>query len=690
MLVSKRLLSAGSFKHNRMSKEDCLPVQSALSHLTPLRGKDYRTLINLTPARIAAIDFTPPLQISASESEFIEALWAAPSVCTEASLALAKAKKLHDARQVIGLTLSEVFPRIPLHDTVFRAWFKSRFELACHEVAYPEMDHGVFVEFSLYGEITDNFLQRLWIVGTDVSEQRLAWKRLIETEQHYRTLVERPGIILKRIGPDGSLHYVSPDIVELTGYSPGELHKNPALFGQLLHPDDRSKHQRTMAACRDQQQLPLEIEYRLRHHDGSYHWCYERITTRIALDGSIDFHESIILDIQEKKQLELELAHAQRMETVGALASGIAHDFNNYLAAIIGQLNLTLSETESDNPAYQRLAAAEQAALRCADMASQLLSFGKKSQPEKKVLHSDSLLEETLQLIKHVIPASIEATLELDGTLCPIEGNSTQLQQVLMNLAVNSRDAMPEGGFFTISARTGMSRLPQNSEASRCLMITVKDSGPGIPARHQPHIFDPFFTTRKEDEGTGLGLSTAYNIIKSHGGIIQLDTRTKGGCCFTIMLPASEQEAMEQSQPAISANTGDSLRGDETILVADDDPMVLSMVKSALTGHGYDVITASDGKMALEHFYHYRNMLDLALIDHTMPGYSGRQVMMMIARESPNFPVIITSGYRESDLDFSGNEAPAGFLSKPYAVDDLLQTVRSLLDESLLPRLANG
>src|SRR5690606_19210628 len=158
----------------------------------------------------------------------------------------------------------------------------------------------------------------------------------------------------------------------------------------------------------------------------------------------------------------------------------------------------------------------------------------------------------------------------------------TQLQQVLMNLAVNSRTAMPEGGSFLVSARTGMSRLPRNGEASRCLMITVRDSGPGIPSNNQPHIFDPFFTTRKEDEGTGLGLSTAYNIIKSHGGVIKLDTGDKSGCCFTIMLPASEQEApVHLTEPAIS-KTGE---GDETILVADDDPMVLSMVKSALSAH---------------------------------------------------------------------------------------------------------
>lgn len=376
--------------------------------------------------------------------------------------------------------------------------------------------------------------------------------------------------------------------------------------------------------------------------------------------------------------------HAQRMETLGLLAAGIAHDFNNHLAAIVGQITLTLNDLQPDHPAYKRLAMVERTALRCGEISKQLLRLGRETTINPDTLNLSVFMEDFVQLIRHVLPTTIEISLHIGLGVQGVNADSTQLQQILLNLAINARDAMPNGGRIKIGCRrVTLDKLEVKEyhtgvKPGDYVEIYVEDNGHGIHQKLLDRIFEPFVTTKSTGrKGCGLGLSMVYSILQQHSGGIRVSSIPHECTSFNFVLPARQIDL----QPTEPVDDQGPVIGNETVLVADDDEMVLSMVESALSMHGYSVITATNGLEALEAYRSNKNQIHLVLVDQTMPKLTGREVIYEISRMNPELPVILTSGYSKNNVVMISQGRQPHFIGKPYHVSELLLLLRTLLDE---------
>ncbi|RMG39347.1 MAG: PAS domain-containing sensor histidine kinase [Candidatus Dadabacteria bacterium] len=645
--------------------------------------EDYKSLLDLTISRVACFGFEPQINLNQPAEKLVDLLWQQKSFCLIANESFARAYGFNDSSDIFGKPFYEVVPPSLEYVEMAKAWADNGYFIADYHLEKQNSDgESITILTSLYSVREGNNLKRLWLVNRDISEHIHAIDLLQKAEEHYRTLVERPGLVLVRSNPDGGYQYISPHVADIVGYPPNVFHEDPEFFQRLIHPDDITKHDAIIRARRAKSHKTVEAEYRVKHRDGTYHWIYERQTPKISDSGEIEYYDSIAFDIQEKKHLELELMRAQRMETIGTLAAGIAHDFNNHLTAVLGQIRMVIEELGSEHPSFEKLAAAENAALCCAEMTHQLTSLEKNRDVQLKVRNLNQLIQQTLSLLRHVLPTTITITSEGLAQDCPVNCNAAQIQQVLMNLAVNSRDAMKDRGEIKISLAPYTIKADQKSKdfssapAGQYYQVTVRDSGPGIPPSHIPHLFEPFFTTKRDGSSSGLGLSVVYSIIKAHGGYITVLNGT--GAAISFILPAAKDSDQQTDENGNTGNTS----GTEMVLVADDDEMVLSMVTTALGLKGYRVLKASDGEQALRLFRKHRKNVRLALIDQTMPGFTGREIIAAINEFRPDLPVILTSGYHKDEFegDLARGETVT-FLPKPYMLPDLLALIRKLIDK---------
>jgi PAS domain S-box-containing protein len=651
--------------------------------------EDYKDLVRLSASLISCFEFKTKLSVNLSPEKILNELWTADISCIEANPAFASSRGFESCADLIGLPFNQLFPKDALNLQVLSAWVNGNFNLANYEPdGFITSSEDKVHRFSLYTGFEGSLIRKLWFIAVDITAQRNAVKELERAEAYYKNLVERPGLALIRSRPDGSYIYLSPHVEDIHGYKPEEFDNNPGLFRRLIHPEDVQKHEAIYTARRTRSTRPVEVEYRIRRKDGNYHWFFERQTARVSESGEVEYYDSVAFDIQDRKELEASLVHAQRMEVVGAFAGGIAHDFNNHLTAILGQITLVLNELDPANSCYSKIAEAERAALACAEMTAHLLSFGRKNEPgELKPLSAQKLVNETSSLLKHLLPATIDLRLSIPERMLVLQGSFSQLQQVIMNLAINARDAMPRGGKLEINLEkvsisnhsAGRSVVDSYPDAplGEYVEISVKDSGEGIPEANLPKLFQPFFTTKEVGKGSGLGLSMVYSIIKNHKGHLKVLSKEAAGSTFSILLPLAEDEIPVQtfSEPEVAPS------GCETILVAEDDAMVLSVAETALKMHGYRVVTACDGVQAIAVFNENMKDIRLALIDQTMPGLSGREVCNHIMNCAPDTRLILTSGgMAPASISRLKTEEPFMFVSKPYSLPFLLSLIRKMLD----------
>jgi len=648
---------------------------------------DYKSLVQLSPSFIACFSFQKKLSFKLSIEEVLDSFWHKSSVCLEANPAFVKEHGFSEEEELIGLPFSTFFPRDEIHEKLVREWALNKYLLRAREVEFSlETGHEKVHSISINSIFYKSSIARVWMMSRDITEIKKSVRELENAERHYKAIVERPGLALIRTRPDGTYLYISPHVQDIHGYKAEEFYKNPKFFKKLLHPEDIEKHEAIYDARKLLNTKPVEVEYRIRLRDGTYHWFYERQTARVNDNDEVEYYDSVAFSIQDRKQLEATLYHAQKMEVVGTFAGGIAHDLNNHLTAILGQLTMALAELDSSHACYGKLSAARQAALGCADMTKNLLSFGRKSDCEIKPLNGHLLVQETVKLLKHLLPSTIDVRLKQGTDASIINGNFAQLQQVLMNLGVNARDAMPRGGTLLIENHCvrifGNIRHEDYPKAppGEYTEIRVTDTGQGIPNSHLPYLFEPFFTTKKNGEGSGLGLSMASSIIEAHNGFLRVGSKEGSGSCFSFIIPASV--CGEKVEPAyLTPEVSPS--GNECILVADDDPMILSMIKSALKVHGYSVIEASDGEEAMKIFKGRQAEINLVLIDQTMPKVSGQEVCEQILKLSPETPLILTSGYGFAETESLNGNKSFSFIGKPYSLPDLFSLMRQHLDAGL-------
>ena len=390
-------------------------------------------------------------------------------------------------------------------------------------------------------------------------------------------------------------------------------------------------------------------------------------------------------DITEKEQLQVQLQRSQKMEAVGTLAAGMAHEFNNILAAIQGYVQLMKMKIETDNPLSEYIADIDISCQRAAGLTRKMLTFSRSEVGEKKLVKTNQLVDGMHRLLRQTLPAQIELEIDLQPNLPFIRAEGNQLEQVLLNLAVNARDAMPNGGTLTI--RTNRVEL----DASFCLahslgnpgqyiVIEVQDSGKGMPANVIEHIFEPFFTTKEPGKGTGLGLSIVYSIIKNYGGLILVESQINKGSCFKIYLPVEDEVYEEAGKHEVEFSH--SPGAGEHILVVDDEPQLREIAKEVLTTSGYQVSEAADGQEAVNLYKEHRengNRFDLVMLDMSMPVMDGKACMKCLRGIDPSVPILITTGHTDGTdiLKATAN----GILFKPFSLNSLLQEVKKILDQ---------
>jgi two-component system cell cycle sensor histidine kinase/response regulator CckA len=437
------------------------------------------------------------------------------------------------------------------------------------------------------------------------------------------------------------------------------------------------------------------LEARLAHLQPGYSpptlWRHKRKDGTI-FDVEITSHDTtyagrearIVLarDVTERKRLETQLLQAQKMESIGRLAGGIAHDFNNLLAAIVGYLELLEDHVQTDVQAQTHLHHALQAAERAKQLTSQLLAFARKQITRPQNLDINRLIVDIGQLLRRIIGEDIELTFRPSSSLWTVKADRSQMEQVLMNLAVNSRDAMPHGGHILIETHNiivsdQLTFAQTVIPPGEYVYILFRDDGEGMNADVLARIFEPFFTTKEVGKGTGLGLSTCYGIIRQAGGYIAADSAPQEGAAFHIFLPRSQEEPEASSVTASSPPAS----GTETILLVEDEPLVLQTLTLSLTRKGYHLLTAENPKEALEILAKYPKPIDLLITDVVMPEQSGLELVSQAYRLRPNLPVLYISGYTEEHTKIQSlvHEGIA-FLQKPFTPSTLARRVREILD----------
>ena len=400
---------------------------------------------------------------------------------------------------------------------------------------------------------------------------------------------------------------------------------------------------------------------------------------------AIEAYHKLECETSEKIRLEQQLLHAQKMESIGRLAAGIAHDFNNVLSVIIGYSDLLLAEISSDNPIHEKIRRINESGRQAATLTRQLLAFSRKQVLEKKVISINTVIRNFLKIIGKMAGEDIIIETNLSGEKCIVEADPDQIKQIIMNLIVNARDAMPHGGKIIIeTAEVQLDRhyakKHHEFKPGRYVLMAISDTGEGMEEDVLSKIFDPFFTTKRQGEGTGLGLATVYGIVKQHGGYIYAYSEKGKGTTFKIYLPASKKNAEEtESKPENRTLP----RGNETILIVDDNESIRQLIIETLKPLGYNCLHAGSGKSAIDILRKYRGEVHLLLTDVVMPGMSGKELAETIKKERPEIKVIFMSGYAENIIVHHGMlDKGINYVSKPITPVLLTQKIRSVLSQN--------
>jgi PAS domain S-box-containing protein len=488
-------------------------------------------------------------------------------------------------------------------------------------------------------------------------------------------------VMTAHVGLDGRWLKVPPKLAELLGYTEGELRSRTVWT--VAHPDDLAPIGRELRKLVSGEVRTLDHTARLLRRDGGVIWVLANASPVQDASGAPLYFLVYIRNVTEWKNLEEQLRQAQKMEAVGQLAGGVAHDFNNLLTAIIGNAELLLRAIEPEDPRRLDVLEINRAAHRAATLVRQLLAFSRKQVLQPRVVDLNTVVTDLSTMLRRVIGEHVELRLELQPELGRVLADPGQLEQVITNLAVNARDAMPSGGTLTIrTADVDAAEVPGQSPESMPLMgplveLTVRDDGVGMDERTLARLFEPFFTTKELGRGTGLGLATVYGIVRQSGGHIRVNSRLHHGSTFTVYLPRVEGSGERlEDLPGWS----DQPRAAGTVLVVEDEVSVRRLACRVLRARGYRVLEASDGREALRLLHQSEASLDLILTDIIMPGLSGPALVERLLLEEPDVKVLYITGYSEEAIRQQG-VLPAGgaLLEKPFTAHQLAERVRGML-----------
>ena len=480
--------------------------------------------------------------------------------------------------------------------------------------------------------------------------------------------------------PDSPIIYASPGFERVTGYTASEAIGRNCRFLQ-----GRDTDRNTVAQLREAILAghPCTVELLNYRKDGSSFWN-ELSISPVFNGGRHPTHfVGVQTDVTGRRLLEEQLRQAQKMEAIGRLAGGVAHDFNNLLTVINGYSELIQGRLSADDSVSELARQIGQAGERAAALTRQLLAFSRKQVLEPKVLSLTDIVTDTSRMLQRLIGEDIDLITSLEHSLCNIKADYGQIEQILINLSVNARDAMPQGGRLTIvtaNVNLDASTLSGDEDfrPGPSVMLSVTDTGTGMDEATKAHLFEPFFTTKGLGKGTGLGLATVFGIVKQSNGLITVESKPGRGACFKIFLPrVEERQSSGKSNPELQVIR----HGNETVLLAEDEPGVLALARHILQLHGYKVLEANNGEKAVEIVQQYQGTIHLLVSDVVMPVLSGRQAAEQVTALRPDTKVLFLSGYTDDTVVRHGVlHAETAFLQKPFTAGALAQKVREVLD----------
>jgi two-component system cell cycle sensor histidine kinase/response regulator CckA len=513
----------------------------------------------------------------------------------------------------------------------------------------------------------------------DITDRRRAEEALRESEERFREYFDNANIGLFRTTPDGRILMANRTLSTMLGCSSFE--ELAALnLNERFMVSDSGRHRFLEALDRKGEIRGLETTWR--RADGSKITVIENARVVREPSGAARYFDGTVEDVSERKALHERLGQLERIESIGNLAGGIAHDFNNLLLAIMASTELLLRRNVLTGDALGELETIQRTAQRAASLTQRLLAFARRQTLEPLDLNLNDLVHEVLPVLQRLIPEHFDLEFIPGLSIHTVQADKGQIEQVLLNLCINARDAMANGGVITIkteNAEVGAEFVLDKPWAreGRYVRLSIIDRGEGMAPETMAHIFEPFFTTKGVGKGTGLGLSTLYGIVKQHGGMVDVTSKVGEGSTFEVYLPAVERAARALETIAAPAVVG----GTEKILVVEDEPEVRNALTEILTGLGYDVLPAADGLEGLELLREHRERILLVITDVVMPRMGGKDLWEAAQSISPATSFLFSSGYAENTLDEHMLGRPGVFfLSKPYGIDVLAHRVRTALD----------
>ncbi len=518
----------------------------------------------------------------------------------------------------------------------------------------------------------------------EVQEHRRTERARLSSEKRFNYLTDNlnQGVWFARAHPPQIL-YVNPAFERIWGLPAARFYENSKLWRDCVHPDD----QRVVVEVYDAELTSptgrdVQLLYRIVRPDGKIRWIHDRMVVHRTDTGDVDSLSGITEDITDARELEDQLRQAQKMEAVGRLAGGVAHDFNNVMTVILGYSSVLLQELSQNSSARYFVQEIQRAGDRCAALTGQLLAFSRKQMLHPVSLDLHRIIRDLMTLLKSLIGEHVTIILQLDPTPRWVKADAVQLEQVLLNLAVNARDAMPHGGTLTIDT---CQVFPDevwgpghDSRTSRTYVrLRVHDTGTGIDPATKAKIFEPFFTTKPPGRGTGLGLSTVYGIVHQSGGTISVESAVGHGTTMTVFLP--EVVLPHIALPPVSPEP-DHKTGTEIILLVEDEPSVRLLTQHILRTHGYTVHEAEDGFQALDLIRRNTLHIDLLITDLVMPGMNGKELAMRLRSHFGDLKILYMSGYSDNPPVTGGDvQGHPIFLQKPFSPEDLIRLVREIL-----------
>ncbi len=514
-------------------------------------------------------------------------------------------------------------------------------------------------------------------------------RELAESERQYRLMTERVNDIIFTLDESGVVTFVSPRLRDVTGYTPADLRGVPILD---LIPEDARERYRSIVneLLSSRERVSREVQVDLKAADGRRMLLEVHATAEEGPEGKRQIY-GVARDVSERARLVEQLNSAQKMEAIGRLAGGVAHDFNNLLTAIIGYCDFSLLDMEDTDTVRKNLEEIRRAGGRATALTQQLLAFSRRQALQPKVLELNRLVANVEKLLQRLLGEDIALETRLSPVTVNILADPGQIEQVIMNICINARDAMPHGGRITIeidrvvmdATRRGAKDTVMRGDFVR---LRITDTGTGMDAETRSHLFEPFFTTKEVGKGTGLGLSIVYGIVRQSSGFIWVESEPGQGTTFEIYIPRCDPRReveipVTRAGPAAAAGTQPGPGEGETVLLVEDEMVIRSLVKNVLEGNGYAVLEAEDGERALELYRARSRSVDIVDTDVVLPGVGGREVVDRIRGERPDIPALYMSGYARDMIDGHGTIGEAApFLQKPFPPEELLRRVRELLD----------